>query len=147
MNTQNTITVQTTINAPLQTVWDLWTKPEHIVNWAFASEDWEAPRAENDVRVGGKFVTVMSAKDKSASFDFNGVYTDVKNLELIEYDMEPEADGTIRHVKVEFAESPEGIQVIETFDAERLNSEELQRNGWQSILENFKKYVERQQNA
>ncbi len=147
MNTQNTITVQTTINAPLQTVWDLWTKPEHIGNWAFASEDWEAPRAENDVRVGGKFVTVMSAKDKSASFDFNGVYTDVKNLELIEYDMEPEADGTIRHVKVEFAESPEGIQVIETFDAERLNSEELQRNGWQSILENFKKYVERQPNA
>ncbi len=143
MNSQTTITVQTTINAPLQTVWDLWTKPEHIVNWAFASDEWEAPRAENDVRVGGKFVTVMSAKDKSASFDFNGVYTDVKNLELIEYDMEPENDGTVRHVKVQFLQIPEGVQVIETFDAEQVNSEELQKSGWQAILENFKKYVEK----
>jgi uncharacterized protein YndB with AHSA1/START domain len=133
----NPITVQTTINAPLDKVWEYWTAPEHIVQWAFASDDWESPAAENDVRVGGKFKTVMAAKDESERFDFTGTYTDVKEHELIEYDME---DG--RHVKVTFQETPEGVVVVEEFDPENENSEELQRGGWQAILDNFKKHVE-----
>ena len=134
---KNTITVETVIKAPVEKVWESWNKPEHIVNWAFASDDWKALDPKNDLRVGGKFKTTMAAKDKSASFDFTGVYTAVEEHKLIEYDM---SDG--RHVKVEFSEVPEGIKVVETFDPETENTEELQRSGWQSILENFKKYVE-----
>jgi uncharacterized protein YndB with AHSA1/START domain len=131
------ITIQSTIEAPIEKVWEFWTRPEHIVNWAFASDDWEAPRAENDVRTGGKFKTVMAAKDKSSSFEFGGIYTDVKEHELIEYDMD---DG--RHVKIEFTEVPEGVKVVQSFDPENENSEEMQRSGWQAILDNFKKYTD-----
>lgn len=134
---KNPITVQTVINAPMQKVWDYWNKPEHITKWAFASDDWEAPASENDVRVGGTFKTTMAAKDKSASFDFTGTYTVVNEHALIEYDI---ADG--RHVKVEFSETPEGVKVVETFDPENENSEDMQRSGWQAILDNFKKYTE-----
>jgi uncharacterized protein YndB with AHSA1/START domain len=133
---KNPITVKVTINAPISKVWEYWNQPEHIMKWAFASDDWEAPFAENDLRTGGKFTTTMAAKDKSASFDLIGVYTAVKEHQLIEYDME---DG--RHVKVEFSSTPEGVVVTETFDPENENSEELQRNGWQAILDNFKKHV------
>lgn len=133
-----TITVETTVNSRIDKVWELWIKPEHIVRWAFASDDWEAPAAENDLRVGGKFKTTMSAKDKSESFDFTGVYKVVKEHELIEYDMD---DG--RHVRVEFTQLPEGVKVIETFDPENENPQEMQRKGWQAILDNFKKYVEK----
>jgi uncharacterized protein YndB with AHSA1/START domain len=130
------ITVKVTIKAPISKVWEYWNQPEHVMKWAFASDDWEAPFAENDLRTGGKFKTTMAAKDKSASFDLIGVYTAVKEHQLIEYNME---DG--RHVKVEFSSTPEGVIVTETFDPENENSEELQRNGWQAILDNFKKYV------
>src|SRR2546423_201768 len=111
MTLPKTITVETTINAPLEKVWEFWTKPEHIVKWAFASEDWEAPSAENDVRVGGKFKTVMAAKDGSTSFDFAGTYTAVENKKLIEYNI---IDG--RHVKTEFLQLPEEVQIVETFE-------------------------------
>jgi uncharacterized protein YndB with AHSA1/START domain len=131
------ITVEVTVKAPISKVWEHWNKPEHITHWAFASDDWEAPAAENDIRVDGKFKTTMAAKDKSQSFDFTGTYTAVEEHKRIEYDI---ADG--RHVKVEFTESPEGVHVVETFDPESQNSAELQRSGWQAILENFKKYVE-----
>lgn len=131
------ITVQTVVVAPIAKVWECWNEPRHITGWAFASDDWEAPSAENDLRAGGKFKTVMSAKDKSASFDFTGTYSVVKENELIEYDMD---DG--RHVKVEFDETPEGAKVIETFDPESENPVEMQRSGWQAILDNFKKYTE-----
>lgn len=134
---KNPITVRTVIRAPIAKVWEYWNKPEHITGWAFASDDWEAPAAENDLRTGGKFKTVMAAKDKSTSFDFTGTYTAVKEHSLIEYDM---SDG--RHVKVEFEQTPEEVKVTETFDPENENSEEMQRNGWQAILDNFKKYVE-----
>ncbi len=135
--TTHPITIQTIVNAPISKVWDCWNNPEHITKWAFASDDWEAPAASNDLRIGGKFSTTMAAKDKSTSFDFDGVYTAVKEHELIEYDM---SDG--RHVKVAFSESPEGIKIVETFDPEQTHSEEMQRSGWQAILNNFKKYVE-----
>ena len=131
------ITVQTVVHAPVAKVWEFWNKPEHVTSWAFASEDWEAPAAENDLRVGGKFKTVMAAKDKSMSFDFTGIYTAVKESEVIEYDM---SDG--RHVKVIFEGSPSGVRVAETFDPESQNSLDMQRSGWQAILDNFKKYVE-----
>lgn len=144
----NKITVQTTINAPIEKVWDMWNKPEHIVHWAFASDDWEAPEAENDLRVGGKFKTVMAAKDnpstssgqESASFDFEGTYTDIKEREHIAYDM----DEVGRHVDITFEQTPEGVKITETFDPENQNPEEMQRAGWQAILDNFRKYTESQ---
>lgn len=145
------MTVQTVINAPMEKVWDYWNNPEHILHWAFASDDWETPSAENDLRIGGKFKTTMSAKDKSTSFDFTGIYTVVKENELIEYDMNdvpPSPDGSgeaKRHVKVEFKKTPDGVKVTETFDPENENPEELQRSGWQAILDNFKKYAESSQ--
>ena len=132
-----TITIETKINAPIEKVWEYWNEPEHITGWAFASDDWEAPAAENDLRVGGKFKTTMAAKDKSESFDFTGVYTVVNVNQLIEYDL---VDG--RHVKVEFTEVPGGVKVVETFDPENENPNEMQSSGWQAILDNFKKYVE-----
>jgi uncharacterized protein YndB with AHSA1/START domain len=134
---KNPITVKTTIQAPISKVWEYWNQPEHIMKWAFASNDWEAPFAENDLRIGGKFKTTMASKDKKESFDFGGIYTVVKEHEIIEYDMD---DG--RHVKVDFSSTPDGVVVIETFDPESENSEELQRSGWQAILDNFKKHVE-----
>lgn len=131
------ITVQVVIDAPISKIWEYWNMPEHIIKWAFASDDWEAPVAENDVNVGGKFKTVMAAKDNSASFDFTGIYTAVEMNQLIEYDMD---DG--RHVKIEFSDTPEGVKIIQTFDPEDENTVEMQRQGWQAILDNFKKYVE-----
>jgi uncharacterized protein YndB with AHSA1/START domain len=138
MTNKNTITVESIINAPIEKVWEYWNEPKHITKWAFASDDWEAPHAENDVKVGGRFLTVMAAKDGSSKFDFGGVYTAVRNHELIEYTM----DEVNRHVKIEFNEVPEGVKITQTFDPENINSEEMQRNGWQSILNNFKKYAE-----
>jgi len=132
------ITVETIVNAPMEKVWECWNEPKHIGGWAFASDDWEAEGLENDLTVGGKFKTRMGAKDKSASFDFTGTYSAVKENELIEYNMD---DG--RHVKIEFKTIPEGVQITETFDPENENSEEKQRSGWQAILDNFKLYTEK----
>ena len=137
MDQKTTITAESIIKVPIKKVWEFWIKPEHIVHWAFASDDWEAPAAENDMCVGGKFKTVMAAKNKSSSFDFTGAYTSVKEHELIEYDLD---DG--RHVKVNFARLPDGVQLTETFKAEKINPEEMHRAGWQAILNNFRKYVE-----
>ncbi|MCI0454709.1 MAG: SRPBCC domain-containing protein [Candidatus Dadabacteria bacterium] len=134
---KNPIIVKTMIRAPMAKVWEYWNKPEHVTGWAFASDDWEAPAAENDLRVGGKFKTVMAAKDKSEKFDFTGTYTAVKEHSLIEYDLD---DG--RHVRVEFAGLPEGVRITEIFEPEHENTEDIQRSGWQAILDNFKKYVE-----
>ncbi len=132
------ITVSVIINAPLEKVWDCFTKPEHITGWAFASNDWEAPKAENDLREGGRFTTVMAAKDKSASFEFGGIYTLVEDKKRIDYLM----DEAGRNVKTQFTETPEGVKIMQTFDPEKSNPEEMQRAGWQSILDNFKKYTE-----
>src|SRR4051812_29239477 len=139
METANStvITVQTTINAPVEKVWDYWSHPGHITKWNSASEDWHTPFAENDLRTGGKFLSRMEAKDGSFGFDFGGAYDNVKTNELIEYTME---DG--RKVKVEFAANGNETTVVESFDAESENPVEMQRGGWQAILDNFKKYVE-----
>jgi uncharacterized protein YndB with AHSA1/START domain len=134
---QKSITIETTINAPIEKVWDYWNNPEHIQKWAFASDDWEAPYAENDLVVNGKFKTTMAAKDNSASFDFEGVYTNVKSHELIEYEL-----GDSRKVSTKFETTPQGVKITQTFDPESENSIEMQKSGWQAILDNFKRYVE-----
>lgn len=136
---QNKITVQTSIKAPLEKVWNFWNDPKHIVNWAFASEDWHAPEAENDLRVGGNFKTVMAARDGSAQFDFAGTYTAVKENESIEYNL-----GNERHIEVKFEDLADGVKVTEIFDPEKEHPMELQKNGWQAILDNFKSYVEKE---
>jgi len=131
------ITVQNTINASIDKVWEFWTQPEHIKNWSFASAEWHTPYAENDLKVGGKFKSTMAAKDGSMSFDFGGEYTLVEKNKAIEYVME---DG--RKVEITFTETPEGVEIIESFDPETQNSDEMQQGGWNAILDNFKSYVE-----
>jgi uncharacterized protein YndB with AHSA1/START domain len=132
-----TITVSTLVKASVEKVWECWTQPEHITQWYHASDDWHAPHAENDVKIDGKFKTTMAAKDGSAGFDFEGTYISVDAYKYIEYAIN---DG--RNVKLEFETLPEAIKITETFEMENINSEELQRTGWQAILDNFKKYVE-----
>ncbi len=131
------IEIGVTVNADLEKVWHAWTGPEHIVNWNFASDDWHCPAASNDLRKGGSFSSTMASKDGTMSFEFNGVYNEVVPFQLIQY-----ALGDGRKVEVRFTETPEGIHVLEAFEAEGSNSDEMQRAGWQAILENFKKYTE-----
>lgn len=131
------ITVQTTVNAPIDKVWKLWTDPEHVMQWNNASDDWHTPKAENDLRVGGRFVYRMEAKDGSFGFDFDGEYTTVEEHKTIEYRI---ADGRV--VRIDFVSDGNTTTVTETFEAEETHSLELQRSGWQSIIDNFKRYVE-----
>ncbi|MFI5171396.1 MAG: SRPBCC family protein [Chitinophagales bacterium] len=139
MDTSNktSITVEATVHASVEKVWDYWNKPEHITQWCHASDDWYAPRAENDLRTGGKFLTTMSAKDGSVSFDFDGIYTNVEQHKLIEYSI-----TDARKVKIEFSHEGTTTKVVETFEAESIHPHEIQRSGWQAILDNFKNYVE-----
>ncbi len=132
------ITVEVTVNASIEKVWNYWTSPEHITKWAFADESWEAPYSENDLKTGGRFLTKMSAKDGSSSFDFTGVYTNVVPMEKIEYTLD---DGRI--VSIDFQNTGDGIvKIVEEFEMENENSEEQQRSGWQAFMNNFKKHVE-----
>ena len=131
------ITVQNTINASIEKVWELWTAPEHVMMWNNASDDWHTPFAENDLKVGGKFKYTMASKDGTMRFDFEGIYTNVVNPSLIEYKL---ADD--RKVKITFESQKNGVVLTEKFDPETENSEALQQQGWQAILDNFKKYVE-----
>ncbi|MCB0580984.1 MAG: VOC family protein [Phaeodactylibacter sp.] len=131
------ITVQATVKAPLEKVWEMWTLPEHVIHWNFASDDWHSPRAENDLRPDGKFNYRMEARDGSMGFDFTGAYTAVKKNKNLEYTLD---DG--RQVQVHFSEVAGGTFVMENFEAERTHSAEMQKDGWQAILDNFKKYVE-----
>jgi uncharacterized protein YndB with AHSA1/START domain len=131
------VTVETSVKAPVEKVWKFWNGPEHITKWAFASPDWHTPRAENDIREGGKFSSRMEARDGSAGFDFEGVYDKVKVNQLIEYTM---GDG--RKVKVFFTPNGNETKISETFEAEDANPVEMQRGGWQAIMDSFKKYAE-----
>lgn len=133
------ITVQTTVKAPVSKVWKLWNEPEHIQNWCNASDDWHAPYAENDLQEGKAFKTTMAAKDGSMSFDFGGVYTKVDPNREIAYTMD---DG--RKVEVTFTGMGEETKIVEIFEPESTNPEEMQRGGWQAILNNFKTYTESQ---
>ena len=131
------ITVEALVKAPIDKVWSSWTDPKHITKWNQASDDWHSPHAENDLRTGGKFKTTMTAKDGSMSFDFEGIYTNVQQNKLIEYAM---ADG--RKVSVVFSQNGNQTKVVETFDPESENPIEMQRGGWQAILDSFRKYTE-----
>jgi uncharacterized protein YndB with AHSA1/START domain len=133
------ISVEATIQSTLETVWEMWTNPVHIRNWNHASPDWECPHAQNDVSVGGRFVFTMAAKDGSTQFDFNGTYTEVTYPTSLAYTIE---GG--RTVSVGFMKDGDNVHVVETFELEAINSEALQRSGWQAILDNFKHYVEKQ---
>jgi len=139
METNNnvTITVETTVQKPVGEVWKYWTEPQHITKWSFASDDWHAPNAENDLRVGGSFVTRMEAKDGSFGFDFGGIYDEVRINEFIAYTL---GDG--RKVTISFMSQENGTKVIETFEAEKTNPVEMQKAGWQAFMDNFKKYSE-----
>ncbi len=131
------ITVSSEIKSNLQTVWNAWTSPAHIVRWNFAADSWHAPAAENDLCVGGKFSYRMEAKDGSMGFDFSGVYSEIIENELIAYTMD---DG--RKARVTFEALGESTVVTEVFEPETMNAPELQQTGWQMILDNFKRHAE-----
>jgi uncharacterized protein YndB with AHSA1/START domain len=131
------ITVTSTIEASIEKVWDAWTNPTHITQWCQASDDWHAPYADNDLRMDGTFKTTMAAKDGSFSFDLEGVY---KKVELHKYIAYTLTDG--RNVEITFNKENGSVNIIESFDPESQNSHELQQQGWQMILNNFKKHVE-----
>ena len=131
------ITIEAIIAAQPSHVWLSWTDPSHITHWNFASDDWCCPSASNDLRVGGKLKSRMEAKDGSFGFDFEGTYHQVKPFELLEYSME---DG--RRVITTFKDLGDATMVVTVFDAESENSIDMQRQGWQAILNNFKSYVE-----
>jgi uncharacterized protein YndB with AHSA1/START domain len=133
------ITVTVTIEKPLQEVWKRFTLAADVMNWNNASEDWHCPKAENNLTVGERFIYTMAAKDGSVSFDFIGVYTEIELYKKIAYTIE---DG--RKVEVLFETKDDKITVTENFEPENIHSEELQQQGWQSILNNFKNYSEKQ---
>lgn len=138
MSTPSSITIETTVHAPIAHVWDVWTNPEFIKQWNAASDDWYTPSSTNDLRVGGIFTACMEARDGSAGFDFSGTYTEVVPHQKIAYTL-----GDDRTVRITFEETAEGVRVTETFDIENENSADMQRAGWQAILDNFKKVTER----
>ncbi len=131
------IQVKVIIAAPIVKVWERWTAPQHIVKWNYASDEWHTPRAENDLKAGGWFSYRMEAKDGSVGFDFEGAYTAINRPRLIEYTL---GDG--RKVKVQFESDGDRTVVTETFETEEENPAELQRTGWQAILNHFKEYCE-----
>ncbi|WP_088072280.1 SRPBCC family protein [Gottfriedia luciferensis] len=137
METTKKVTVETTIQASVEKVWEFWTEPTHIKKWNSASDDWHTPIAENDLREGGEFRSRMEAKDGSMGFDFGGIYDEVKKHEVIAYTL---GDG--RKVHITFKGKDDQTEIIETFDAETANPVEFQQQGWQAILNNFKKYAE-----
>ncbi len=131
------ITEESTTEAPIDMVWDFWTKPEHVMHWNFASNDWHCPNANSDFNIGGEFHYIMAAKDGSVEFDFCGTYTKIIDKTFIEIFLE---DG--RELNIQFESEGNVTKIIETFEPEEVNSIELQKQGWQAILNNFKLYVE-----
>lgn len=132
------ITISALVEAPIQKVWDYWTQGEHIQGWNFASEDWHCPDSNIDLRVGGEFHSTMAAKDGSFSFDFWGTYHTIEPHRIIRSTL---GDG--RKLEVIFESQGDQVLVTEVFEAEGQNPVELQRQGWQAILNNFKKYCEK----
>jgi len=137
MENPKEISVETSVKAPVEKVWEVWTTPQHIQKWNFASDEWHCPAATNDLKAGGTFCSTMEAKDGSMGFDFGGRYDRVVKNQFIGYTLE---DG--RKVSITFSEKGKETKVVECFEPEKTNSAEMQKNGWQAILNNFKKYVE-----
>lgn len=136
-NSKPIITIDVAINAPVEKIWKNWTSPDKITGWYQASDDWHTPHAENDIKPGGKFLFRMEAKDGSFGFDFYGVYDVVKTNKYIEYTI---GDG--RKVKTFFNPEDKKTKVVQMFEAEDQNPVELQKNGWQAILNSFKNFTE-----
>ncbi len=134
--TDNKITINVTVSADGKKVWEYYTQPEHITKWNFADPDWHCPTATNDLKIGGRYIARMEAKDGSFGFDFDAVYTAIQHGENFTYEFGE------RQAKVEIIKQNGMTQVRVTFDPETENPIELQKNGWQAILNNFKKYVE-----
>jgi len=132
------ISIEAKVNAPLSDVWNAWITSSDITAWNFATDEWQCPKADINFKVGGKFSYRMEAKDGSAGFDFGGVFTKITPNKLIHYQLEDN-----RIVTIDFIETPSGIRVVESFEAEHENAAEQQKQGWQSILNNFKNHVER----
>ncbi|PZD79341.1 SRPBCC family protein [Mesonia sp. K7] len=138
MKTQNKkVTISAEVNSPVDKVWERWNEPKHITQWNFATDDWCCPKAENNLQAGGKYLARMEAKDGGFGFDFEATYDEVKNQENISYTM---PDG--RQATTLFEPEGNKTKITTTFDAENVNSVEMQRDGWQAILNNFKKYTE-----
>lgn len=131
------VSIEVCINAPINLVWDVWNNPKHVVKWNHASEDWHSPSATNQFYVNGKFVYRMEAKDGSFGFDFSGTYKEIQEFKLVVTRLDDD-----RMVRTEFIELDDSVKVIEEFEVEDENSIELQRQGWLSILNNFKHYTE-----
>ncbi len=131
------ITVQNTINASINKVWDFWISPKHIQNWNYAFEEWHTPYAENDLRVNGKFKYEMAAKDKSEGFDFEGEYTKVEKFKVIEYKLLDNRTGSVH-----FEDYGNKVKITEVFEPTKSDSENMQKNWCQAVIDNFKKYVE-----
>ncbi len=131
------ITVEAVVYSEVEKVWNFYTKPEHIVKWNSASDDWHTTKAVSDLQKGGKFLSRMEAKDGSFGFDFGGVYDEIKSYELIAYTLD---DG--RKATITFKVEGESIIVVVVFEAETQNPIEMQKVGWQAILNSFKKYTE-----
>ena len=131
------ITVETTLNVPIEQVWKYWTEPQHITKWNNASDDWYTPFSENDLTVGGRFLSRMEAKDGSFGFDYSGTYDEVRINDFISYILDDN-----RKVKISFINQQDKTKIIEEFEPEETNSMELQQKGWQAILDNFRKYTE-----
>lgn len=137
-NNKTMLTVAATVNAPIEKVWKCWTTPEHIMQWNQASPDWHCPASAVDLTIGGKFSATMAAKDGSFSFDFWGTYDDILENELLMITM---GDG--RKWKTTFASNGDVTEVVESFEAESQNPEEMQQAGWQAILNSFKSHAEK----
>ena len=137
MSQRKNVEIRTNVNAPVNKVWEYFNGPLHVTKWNCASPDWHSPKAENDLRVGGQFNYRMEAKDGSFGFDFAGIYDEVNENRRLAYTL---GDG--RKVSVDFREENGQTNILETFEAESENPIEMQQQGWQSILDNFKKYAE-----
>jgi len=135
---KDSITVEVIVEAPVEKAWEYWTKPEHVTQWNFASDTWHCPSAENDLKAGGRFTSRMESKDGQLGFDFGGAHKEVAPHQSIASVLD---DG--RKLLVEFKDLGNSTKIIETFEPEATHTHEQQRTGWQAILENFKKHVEK----
>ena len=131
------ITIKTQVKVGVSDIWTYWTSPEHIVNWNFANEDWHCPKAESNLIPGGKFNYTMASKDGNMSFGFEGQFIDIKPKEFLSYHT---SDG--RKVEIKFKDTGDYVEIFESFEPETMNPEEMQKAGWQAILDNFKRYAE-----
>lgn len=131
------VSVQTIINAPIERVWDLWTLPEHIINWNNASADWHTSFVENNLKTGSKFKFTMALKDGSDGFDFEGIYTKIEKLSLIEYKLLDDRTANVR-----FEIEGDNVKLTETFEPTTIELAQVEEQFCAAIIQNFKNYVE-----